>query len=620
MPSESVPVILQRLFFPAEEESLPLHVHDVDGLDRWSADTVTVRAGAAASFASYFNAFPASYWRHHTGVGSVTLRLSVAGSGSVAVMRSDAAGHHAVVDSRAVDGETDVRFDVPLDGFDDGGWLWFDVEAETVCVLSGCWETAARPARTGKLSVGITTFNKPDFCVETLRRLASSEELLEELDRVFVVDQGTQLVAEEDGFGQAAAGLGERLQVVRQPNLGGSGGFSRAMAESLTRDDTGYVLLLDDDVEVEPESILRGLRFARYCTEPTIVGGHMFDMGHRTVLHAFSEVVEPDAFMWGPRDRAHERHDFARANLRDVPWLHRREESDFNGWWMCLIPTAAVRELGLALPLFIKWDDAEFGLRAKAAGVPTVSLPGAALWHVAWVDKDDTVDWQAYFHARNRLIVALLHSDRPRGGSLIDEYRKQDLKHLLSLQYYPVTLRMRALRDVLDGPDALHEAMPVRLGEVRALAAEFPEMRRWAPGEAPEPREGVAEYPPTDGRGPRGLALVLFTLPAVLRHWFVRTPPSLRERPDVELRKRDATWWRLPGMNSVLVGTADRSGAYWYVRDRAAFRRLLRQSLAMNRRIKRRWAQLQKTYRDSADALTSARAWESTFGRRRSDD
>ena len=47
-------------------------------------------------------------------------------------------------------------------------------------------------------------------------------------------------------------------------------------------------------------------------------------------------------------------------------------------------------------------------MRAKEADYHTVSLPGAAVWHVSWIDKDDLVGWQAYFHIRNRIIAALL--------------------------------------------------------------------------------------------------------------------------------------------------------------------------------------------------------------------
>ena len=38
-------------------------------------------------------------------------------------------------------------------------------------------------------------------------------------------------------------------------------------------------------------------------------------------------------------------------------------------------------------------------------------MPGTAIWHMAWSDKDDAIDWQAYFHLRNRLVVAAMHWD-----------------------------------------------------------------------------------------------------------------------------------------------------------------------------------------------------------------
>ena len=120
-------------------------------------------------------------------------------------------------------------------------------------------------------------------------------------------------------------------------------------------------------------------------------------------------------------------HDFLSSNLRQTSWLHRRCDVDYNGWWMCLIPTSVIREIGLSLPLFIKWDDSEYGLRAKAHGFPTVSLPGSAVWHVSWIDKDDLVGWQAYFHARNRIVTALLHSPYEFGGRVVRESQYADI-------------------------------------------------------------------------------------------------------------------------------------------------------------------------------------------------
>src|SRR5699024_9349001 len=199
-------------------------------------------------------------------------------------------------------------------------------------------------------------------------------------------------------------------------------GFSRGMYEAATAGASTYVINCDDDIVIEPESLIRMTTFADFATRPTLVGAHMFDLNNRSVLHTYGEVVDPwriqpaVAIAEGTTG-----HDFAAEPLRSTPWLHRRADVDYNGWWSCLIPTETVRAIGLSLPVFIKWDDAEYGLRAKKAGYPTVSLPGAGVWHMSWVDKDDLVGWQAYFHERNRIITALLHSPYSRGGRVVRE-------------------------------------------------------------------------------------------------------------------------------------------------------------------------------------------------------
>ena len=179
------------------------------------------------------------------------------------------------------------------------------------------------------------------------------------------MDQGTQKVSEAEGFAEVKEALGGKLRIINQSNLGGSGGFARGMFEAV-ENGSDYVLLMDDDVVVEPESIIRLLTFADRCKTPTIVGGHMFDLYNRTVMHTFGEVVESVQVPASAAKRGDDlRHDFMSANLRQTSWLHRRVDVDYNGWWMCLVPTAVIREIGLSLPLFIKWDDAEYGLRAK---------------------------------------------------------------------------------------------------------------------------------------------------------------------------------------------------------------------------------------------------------------
>ncbi|WP_298037698.1 glycosyltransferase [uncultured Microbacterium sp.] len=576
-------------------------------------------SGRRVSLGTYFNAFPASYWQHWTSVRQVRLTVRTSGPATILVYRSNGAGVRQRVDSREVTGEATSHFDLELTQYSDGGWLWFDIVAdEKHAILEGAeWTTEQAPARTGKASLGITTYNKPDYCVETLQALAASPDALEFVDRIFLVDQGTQLVTEQDGYDAVAADLGETLQVIRQPNLGGSGGFARGMHEALQRPESDFVQLLDDDVLIEPESLRRSIVFGQYSTNPTLVGGHMFDLLDRPKLHGWAEVVDEHPFMWRNLYQEKMAHDFGTSNLRQSTLLHMRMDADYNGWWMCLIPLDAIREVGLSLPAFIKWDDAEFCLRAGEAGFPTVSMPGVALWHVSWVNKDDSIDWQAYFHARNRIVAGLLHSTAPRGGRLLAHSRRVDLKHLMMMQYYPVALRNQALRDVLRGPRHMQENLATAMPAARALATSYPEtVIHRDPSTVLHARKGRQVYKQllrNEFDSPTGLKLRIFTLKTLVAHWLHKPAQANVAQPEVEFGKGDAHWWRVPQFDSALVSAADGSGKNIYTRDRKKYRAMLRESVRLHAELKRRWPELQKQYRQALPELVSQQSWQKIF-------
>ncbi|WP_053386842.1 glycosyltransferase [Leucobacter japonicus] len=631
-----MPTILQNVVFPVAKDpdvlplyadaetwttvrSKPVRLSENAHIDNvLSRESTRVRSGNRVSFASYFNAFPASYWQRWTVVDQVQLELRTTGPGTIIVYRSNASGVQQRVDSRSVTGEATSTFDLSLRSFSDGGWYWFDLIASTEDLVldGGSWSTEAEAVETGKLSLGMTTYNKPDYCVGTLRNISENPELLEGIDRIFLVDQGTQKVRDEQGYDDVAAALGEKLQVIEQGNLGGSGGFARSMAETLEREDTDFLLLLDDDVEFETESALRALQFGRFSRTPVIVGGHMFDLLDKPVLHAWSEVVRPGPFMWGPSFEEQFRHDFRKRNLRQTKWMHARLDADYNGWWMCMIPKKIIAEIGLSLPVFIKWDDAEYGLRARDAGYRTVSLPGVALWHISWLDKDDSQDWQAYFHTRNRIIAGLLHSDQQGGGKLLQNSGRQDIKKLLNMQYYATQLAVDGMRSVLRGPEGLHDDLSRVMPDARARAAEFPETKVYRPGdpETPHARGGRALpllEKPKDY--PTGVRLAAFTARMLPKHWRRTVNEADAQTPELEYAKADALWWRIPYHSSVIVGAADGSGKMWYRHDRAKFRRLLKESRALTREIGKNWDRLAAEYRAALPQITSVDEWKRTF-------
>jgi len=583
---------------------------------------VRVPAGTSQGFATYFSAFPASYWVRWAGVRTVRLEVDVVGAGAVRLVRSDAGGAASPVGTASVEPspvepvETTLAIDVDVSGAAAGGWLWFEVDAADgdVVVSDARWLVDVGPRRTGDVCLSITTMDKPEFCVATLERIAGSAALAEAVGTVLVVDQGSRRVVDHPGYADVAAALGDRLTVIEQRNLGGSGGFSRGMLEALDRPDADAVLILDDDVEVEPEALLRAIRFHRAARTPVVVGGHMLDLHRPTVLNSFSEVVHERSFMWGPPRPDQQWHDLAAGPLRDTPWLHARGESDFNGWWMCLLPTDVLRSVGLSLPLFLKWDDAEFGLRARDAGRATVSFPGAALWHVAWTEKDDTVEWQAYLHVRNRVAAALLHARRPRAGLLLPLLLANDLKLLLGLRYYAVDLHVRALRDVLAGPGDLHADLERVVPSARAVGAAYPETVVRRAGDpafdaaAPRVRDGEPGPKPTSPVALAGLAAG-----GLLR--------NLRRRvrgpaPRTALTREQATWWEVPAHDSVLVLAGDRASGVWLRRDPRRFWRLAGASVAAHVRLALRWRQVSARWRAAAPGLVDPEAWRATFAPR----
>ncbi len=592
-----------------------------EGVNSFGAITTAgalARSDHRLTFGTYFNAFPASYWRRWTNLATVKLLVTTTGQGTIFVYRSTAKGHVQRADAAVLSSgkPQTIEFELPLKPFIDGGWYWFDIEggAGGLVLHSAEWGFDTDTTERGTVSIGITTFNRPDFCVDQLVKLAEQPAVLDIVDEIIVVDQGTQKVSDHELYQQAAAALGRKFRLIEQGNLGGSGGFARSMDEVVSRGAADYVLLLDDDVVCEPEGILRAVAFADIAKAPTIVGGQMFSLYDRTVMHAFGETVAKWRWFWGPAPGTVHGHNFAHQSLRSTPWLHQRVDVDYNGWWMCLIPTQVIREIGLSLPMFIKWDDAEFGLRASEAGYSTVTLPGVAVWHVPWHEKDDTIDWQAYFHRRNRIIAALLHSPYERGGRLVRESFETQVKHLLSMQYGPAEMGLMAIEDILEGPERMHRDLRLRLGELNALRKGYddsiakpdldmyPKARRKKP-----PRKGKSPTAPTSRVG-RAKMMALSSIRQVLP---VRD--LAMEHPEASIAHIDLKWWLLSQFDSALVSSADGTSAAWYKRRPEKFRDLMSRSVTLHTRLAREWPQLAQQYQDALPELSSSKTWHETF-------
>jgi galactofuranosylgalactofuranosylrhamnosyl-N-acetylglucosaminyl-diphospho-decaprenol beta-1,5/1,6-galactofuranosyltransferase len=540
----------------------------------------------------------------------------VSGPGRIDVYRSKADGSIIHVTGVATTGaRRPLQFELDLTPFEDGGWYWFDVTADdgAFTVHQAAWSATVPPVQETRLSIGICTYNRPDDCVAALSALAGDPVVAGLISTVVVADQGDKKVTAAAGYAAAADALGDKLLLVEQPNLGGSGGFSRTMFEMLRSTDATHHILLDDDVQLEPDSIARAFAFAGYAKRPMLVGGQMLALQDRSVLHTMGEVVDMDRFFWRAAPNTEYAHDFAEDSLRESPELHRRIDVDYTGWWMCLIPRTAVEQLGLALPLFIKWDDAEYGIRAGRAGFPTATLPGVAVWHLSWSDKDDTAGWQAYFHTRNRLVAAALHTPFKHGGSLLRDTFKFDLKFLIMLQYATAALHHRAYDDFLAGPQRLFDILPTALPTAVRHQSDYPDGQIvQSSSDLPLPSMGMQKaerfmQPPTTP------VTIGRTLMAALVHNLRKPKPDAKDRPQLNISAQDARWFLLSRLDSATVGTADGRGVTFRRREPDTFWRMLRHSVRVHVQLYREFPRLQEEYRRHLAELTSPDSWEKAF-------
>ncbi|KQB83349.1 glycosyltransferase [Corynebacterium oculi] len=601
--------------------------------------SVSIPAGAEVSFETYFNAFPASYWRRWSQLDSVVLRVEVQGSARIDVYRSRFDGGRIAVDSAEVTGDA-AEFELSLAPFEDGGWYWFDVTAESeVTLTGGGWFASQAPGpqtmpdgtQVGpfekSVTVGIPTFNRPKDAVAALEALASDPEVDAVINAVLVPDQGTQHPADEPGYKAVTEHFGERFFEFRQGNLGGSGGYSRIMYEALGENTpaTPYILYMDDDIAIEPDAILRAVQVARYARQPIFVGGQMLNLLQRSELRTMGEVVNHADFMWSSAPYVHYDHDFAQHPMNDMGKhgdplstvtsrdIHRRIDVDYNGWWMCMFPTVVAERMGLPLPLFIKWDDTEYSLRAKDAGFPTATWPGVAIWHMSWADKDDAIDWQAYFHLRNRLIVAAMYHRGDVKG-IIKSLRKSTFKHAMCLEYSTMAIQIEALKDFLAGPDHLFEILESSLPRINALRKQYPDAQV-VPSAAslPSPSGLPGGVPIHDIGGRLAPVKKLRWLAKSLVHSARPAQAQHHEVPQAHLSKHEARWFSLSRLDSATVTTADGKGVTFRKRDRDQAKELLQETLRLHKELAARFEGLRGEYRAAMPRLTSRKEWGEIF-------
>ena len=601
--NESVGTVLQRFIVRCAPERRPLYWRDVQsdnsgGCSIGSPEDggLIIAANSVLGLDSYFNVFFEAQWLRYTALTRVALRITLSGSCLVRVYRHALNHKLLMVERRVGPGTALIPVPAPGTNFRQYGFLSVEVctDDQAVTLLDGAWVTQDSPVARVGLAAVVCTFNREDAIVAVLDALGSDRMVHERIARVIVVNQGKEGLRRHPAFVEAADGLGRTLTLIDQPNFGGAGGFSRGLLAALDDPAITHAVLLDDDIELEPDCILRLAAFFAFCEQDIVLGGHMLDMLHPTTLYEAGAVISHRHWDFLPQHFGRQIGDASELEALTHPYAVH-----YNGWWCCGIPLSLLREHGMPLPCFIRGDDMEFGLRLHQRGVPTVPLPGVAVWHEPFYLR--LGGWQLYYETRNILVTASLHQMFDRSG-VVRRMSRQIVSHLLTYRYYSTALILQGIRDFLAGPAIMQEPPLPRHAALSTLRAQYSTLSM--------AREQVSdEQPPTPM--PLGRLRCLLMLARLLvRNALVPTcqaPPGIMHIGDLHwLTVRNTghvaaeTWWddRLPV----------------FQRNRDQHRSLLREATGLVWRLYREGPKAAADWRAATPHLTSIAFWNEYLG------
>ncbi|AMH94271.1 glycosyl transferase GT2 family [methanogenic archaeon ISO4-H5] len=293
----------------------------------------------------------------------------------------------------------------------------------------------------------ICTFHREETAYLKIDHL---KPLLSESYRIIVIDNGGTLPEKNEPY----------LRILHSPNYGGSAGFARGMIESLKTDAT-HILLNDDDAEVEADAIRRTIEYlSRLPPEKKdiCVSGIMLDSHNPNIVYEAGAQVSDGNLI--PL-----KHGADITKGEGLLALNKHEHIDFANWTYFCVPVSLVREHGLPLPMFVREDDVEYGLRLKAE---IVTIPKVYVKHPTYTSDYSPANY--YYYVRNRLTALCCSADPDI--SILDKFFDEMATEACSYRYLSCRQMILGMEDFLRGPE--HVFMQCRDG---MHPAERPELQ-----------------------------------------------------------------------------------------------------------------------------------------------
>lgn len=457
-------LILPRSDMQGVEE---LYFRQIAGYSESIGDQLNLDEDAKISFNTFFNSLYESYWAKIGSIGDLYLEIEFSGSIVVEVFRDNQHGVTRLLGKR-ITAESKRKFRIRVEALTIDptllGRLFIDISATTDSVVfASRFVTSSEPRREIRLTLGLCTFNREKFLHRNLTGLLTETSLDAAIHRIIVVNQGRPFGLKELA---ALCKHSSKVHLIEQRNLGGSGGFTRTIYEAIELKEATHHVLMDDDAAFDARVMNTLVHVLEYAHDGLAIGGPMLDLLRPSILYENGAKVNSDTSM------ELNLHGIDMRDVRALSLLNRPLRTDYNAWWLFAFAKKDIRSAGLPLPIFLHFDDVEYGVRLQELGISTVCMPGIAVWHEPFYAK--VVHWQKYYDYRNRLLLAAAYPHRLRPFRPTMELLWWLLEAAAKHNYLKTTLIAKGVRDFLEGPSLLQRDAVTLHEEVMSIAGGQP--------------------------------------------------------------------------------------------------------------------------------------------------
>lgn len=334
------------------------------------------------NYSTWFNLLNLEKIKYYTSINSIAIEINYTGSGQIEI---DGNLYNLPEDQK--------KQTITLNYNTNSRFLGLNIKNSNNLELKDAkWLLTTQTTNNINPAIIICTYNRHDYIYKTIKTISNN---LPHNWKVYVIDNSSDPAIEYEH---------NNVTVIKNPNTGGSGGFTRGIMEAI-QNSHSHALLMDDDIVIEP-SCLEKTHNLLMSLKPEFkehfIAGGMLDLHRPTIQH------ESTAWWDGLRVR-HLNHNLDLSEENDIKKsekIRNNIKNQYAAWWYCCIPLSKEMINDLPFPFFVNGDDIEYSLR-RAKGF--ITMNGISVWHEPFHLKYNIIK-QHYLTVRNGLFINTKHN------------------------------------------------------------------------------------------------------------------------------------------------------------------------------------------------------------------